>query len=326
MRCATGFAAAVAITLFATGQLLARPGGGRGAPGPAARGGGPGGGARPHAGGPHNLSAGPSLRGGGATLNALPGGGNLTGKLGVGKLNAGNLKPLSNRDRLQQFLGENAGSIGDRRNGQGWEQFQAHADQVRSNLQNRADDLFTPAWYLDHPYAWQATHPYADAWAVATAGAVAAWLGASAATTSDSSGGTASTTEAATESSPQPTDAAASSLAAQASGDWLPLGVFALVHGNSEPNTILQLAINKQGAIGGTYYDLVADSGQSAQGTLDSKTQRAAWTVGSNKSAVFAASVEALTSDTGTVTLHFPSGKSQQWNLVRVSSASPKRP
>ena len=73
-----------------------------------------------------------------------------------------------------------------------------------------------------------------------------------------------------------------------ADGDWLPLGVFAL----SQSGTIqlspgkIQLAVNKQGIIRGNYTDTKSDSTQTVQGSVDKKTQRAAWTIGSNTSTV----------------------------------------
>jgi hypothetical protein len=207
------------------------------------------------------------------------------------------------------------------------EQFQAQASQLQSNLQSRADDLFTPQWYAEHPNAWQATHPHADAWAVATAASVAAWINAAA-----YAGGTdtvvveSGTSDTAPEATEEPTSSEATgttdaaAIAASDPSQWLSIGVFALAQtGQSEPTTLIQLAVNKQGQLNGSYYDLVSDNGTPVSGQVDTNTERAAWTVGENSKNVFATNIETLTADNGPVTLHLPNGKTQNWNLIRVN-------
>ena len=78
----------------------------------------------------------------------------------------------------------------------------------------------------------------------------------------------------------------AATLAAEAprpaaeSGDWLPLGVFALVQKEqSDPHYVIQLAVNKSGAIAGNYTDLISGTTSPIQGAVDNKTQRVAWTM-----------------------------------------------
>ena len=68
------------------------------------------------------------------------------------------------------------------------------------------------------------------------------------------------------------------------SGEWLPLGVFALVQGDqSDPHYVMQLAVNKSGALAGNYSDLISGTNVPIHGAVDKKTQRVAWTVGDNK-------------------------------------------
>ena len=68
------------------------------------------------------------------------------------------------------------------------------------------------------------------------------------------------------------------------SGEWMPLGVFALVQKDqSDPHYIMQLAVNKSGALAGNYSDLISGTNVPIQGAVDKKTQRVAWTVGDNK-------------------------------------------
>ena len=55
-------------------------------------------------------------------------------------------------------------------------QAQNKASSLQANFSSK-NESFSPAWYADHPGAWQYTHPHADAWAIAGIGAAAAWLG-----------------------------------------------------------------------------------------------------------------------------------------------------
>ena len=73
--------------------------------------------------------------------------------------------------------------------------------------------------------------------------------------------------------------------AADAAADaWMPLGVFALVRKEqTDPQFVMQLAVNKSGAIAGNYSDMIGGTNVAIQGAVDKKTQRAAWTVGKNK-------------------------------------------
>lgn len=334
------------LTAWIAADALGRPGrgGGGGGPRPGGAGGGarPGGGnigggsgARPNAGGSKSTAPGGNLGGqfnGGFNKNAgSPG--NLGGQFGKNQFNG----QRPNSQQLQQFLGGDAKSkAGEFKNGeftrgenaaQGKEQFQAQASQIQSNVQARADDLFTPQWYAEHPNAWQATHPHADAWAVATAASVAAWVNAAAYA---GSGDTVVVESGTSEETPKSTeDATATGTTTPTSvpatndpSEWMTIGVFALAQtGQTEPTTLIQLAVNKQGQLNGSYYDLVSDNGTPVSGQVDTTTQRAAWTVGPNSKNVFATTIETLTSDNGPVTLHLPSGKTQNWNLVRVNKA-----
>ncbi|MEX2185574.1 MAG: hypothetical protein WD875_02225 [Pirellulales bacterium] len=356
--------ATVAMAL-ASSDALGRPG--RGGGGGARPGGAAGGGSRPGGTQPGNRPT-----GGGPKINSPGGkfGGNPGGKLGGGQSNAGpggfNKNPggkfndngqgqfgkgavsgqRPTNQQLQDFLGKNADAVksGDFQRGdnaqqhtaQSKEQFQAQASQLQSNVQGRADDLFTPQWYAQHPNAWQATHPHADAWAVATAASVAAWVGTAAYgggsdTVIVESGNTGEATEA-TEEPADSGDTAAtgpqnftSTNEANDPTQWLALGVFALAQdGQTEPTTLIQLSVNKQGQLNGSYYDLVSDSGTPVGGQLDAGTQRAAWTVGENSKNVFTTSVETLTGDSGPVALHLSNGKTQDWNLIRLKQPEPK--
>ncbi|MCE9562156.1 MAG: hypothetical protein K8U57_08895 [Planctomycetes bacterium] len=102
-------------------------------------------------------------------------------------------------------------------------------------------------------------------------------------------------------------------------GEWQPLGVFAMVGQGEEKSTnIFQLAINKDGIIGGEYYNALTDTTEPVSGAVDKKTQRAAWTVGDRKSPVYEAGIENLTQNETTMLVHFSKENRQQFTLVRL--------
>ena len=102
-------------------------------------------------------------------------------------------------------------------------------------------------------------------------------------------------------------------------GDWMPLGVFAMVQGEeTKSNDIFQLAMNKDGVIRGNYYNALTDSTEPVYGSVDKKTQRAAWTVGDRKTPVYEAGIVNLTKDDTTMMVHYGKGNSQQFSLFRL--------
>jgi hypothetical protein len=102
--------------------------------------------------------------------------------------------------------------------------------------------------------------------------------------------------------------------------DFEPLGVFALVQeGDEKATNIFQLALSKGGLLRGNYYNALTDTTDPVYGSVDPKTQRAAWTVGARKSPVYEAGIANLTRDETSVLIHF--GKDQppqQMVLVRI--------
>jgi len=101
--------------------------------------------------------------------------------------------------------------------------------------------------------------------------------------------------------------------------DWMPLGVFALLpNDQSEPHYVMQLAVNKAGAVGGNYLDMVSGTSVPIHGAVDQKTQRLAWTVGDNKATVGETGIYNLTKDEAPALIHLGKDKTQQWTLVRL--------
>ncbi|HET6574654.1 MAG TPA: hypothetical protein VFG68_13690 [Fimbriiglobus sp.] len=102
-------------------------------------------------------------------------------------------------------------------------------------------------------------------------------------------------------------------------GEWQQLGVFAMVGEGEEKSTnLFQLAINKQGVIAGEYYNALTDTTEPVYGSVDAKTQRAAWTVADRKFPVYEAGIANLTKDETTMLVHFSKEKAQQFTLVRI--------
>ncbi len=106
-----------------------------------------------------------------------------------------------------------------------------------------------------------------------------------------------------------------------ASKDWLPLGVFALSQGDTdESNMMIQLAVDKEGVIEGTYYNTSTDVKRPIKGMVDKKSQRAAWTFadGKNTDIIMETGLYNLTKDETQVLVHFGPDITQKWRLVRL--------
>jgi hypothetical protein len=108
--------------------------------------------------------------------------------------------------------------------------------------------------------------------------------------------------------------------------EWQPLGVFALVRGEEQTSDkIFQLAVNPEGMIRGNYYDAIADNTLPIFGSVDKKTQRAAWSIGEKKDVVFEAGIANLTRDETPILVHYGSDNTQQFTLVRMEQPSGER-
>jgi hypothetical protein len=214
----------------------------------------------------------------------------------------------------------------------------AAAGVVRGNF--RHYDLYRPGWYTAHPGAWYAAGWTAGyAWRAATWASVGAWcaIGTSQpvyydygdnVTYQDNSvyvnGQDAGTSQQYYDSAETlASDGAAA--AAPSDGDWMPLGVFAMSQsGQNNSNMVIQLAVNKAGVIRGNYTDTTSNSSQTVQGSVDKTTQRAAWTIGSNKTTVIETGLYNLTKDEAPCLVHFGADRTEQWLLVRLKDEDQK--
>jgi hypothetical protein len=100
---------------------------------------------------------------------------------------------------------------------------------------------------------------------------------------------------------------------------WLPLGVFVLSHeAKGVPTTFVQLAVDKNGIIAGTYFNAMTEQTQFIQGAMERGSSRAAWSVANNKDTVLEAGVLNLTQNELPVLVHFGTEQSQRWLLIRM--------
>jgi hypothetical protein len=192
---------------------------------------------------------------------------------------------------------------------------------------------FTRAWYTQYPGAW-----FAAGWVASTAWRAATWstvsstcgypaepanydYGSSVIYEEDTvyvNGEEAGTTEAYAEQATAIADAGRQTQPAK-DEEWLPLGVFAMVQGEeTTAYNLFQLALDKKGVIRGNYYNALTDSTEPVYGSVDKKTQRAAWTVGERKHPVYEAGIGNLAQDQTTMMVHYAKDRSQQFTLFRV--------
>lgn len=100
---------------------------------------------------------------------------------------------------------------------------------------------------------------------------------------------------------------------------WLPLGVFAVVEGDAtSSDDIFQLAVNPQGVIRGNYHNVRSNEVDAITGSVDKKTQRAAWTIGKDKTPVYESGVANLTKDATPILVHLEGGQTHQMSLIRL--------
>lgn len=105
--------------------------------------------------------------------------------------------------------------------------------------------------------------------------------------------------------------------------EWMPLGVFAAGQSASEvaySTMFVQLAVNKDGQIAGTYYNTATNEVHDLDGQVDQYTQEAAWTVSDKpNSPTMTTGLYNLTQDAAIVQVHFQDGSMQTWTLVRLN-------
>jgi hypothetical protein len=200
-------------------------------------------------------------------------------------------------------------------------------------------NAFTPAWYARYPGAWRAvrwTTP--TVWVGATWPVLYAYCGFPATPVYYNYGSNVvyqdnrvyidgEPVATAQQYSQQATQIANAGREAMppAGEEWQPLGVFAMVRGNEETSSnLFQLAIDKAGVLRGNYYDAFTDTTLPITGSVDKKTQRAAWTVGDKKYPVYEAGIANLTKGETTLLVHYDKDTTRQFTLVRIDQDKDK--
>jgi hypothetical protein len=225
-----------------------------------------------------------------------------------------------------------------------WNDFtRQHSTVVRNNFNNfytanRYGPMFTPNWYRDswqHGYFWNYQTPTPWYWwNYGTIPLVNNWLAWNAATPLYYNYGDnflyqdgivyynqqpLGPVETYITQAEQLALSGVQALANATELEWLPLGVFALTHGEqSEPTMFVQLAVTKSGLIGGTYRNTTTNEIQTVSGKVDPSSQRAAWTIGDSPSFVMEAGIYNLTQDVAPVLMHWGTDLTQTWLMTRV--------
>jgi hypothetical protein len=209
------------------------------------------------------------------------------------------------------------------------------AAAVRDNFHDYG--IYGPAWFRAHPGAW-----YAAGWAAGSAWEAANWtdvgdfLGYAAdlapvdydygnnITVQNNNvvvDGQPETSTALPQYYDQSAALSGAGAKADASPDeqWLSLGVFALTKpGHTDSTIAIQLAVNRQGIIRGTYTDELTSQSLTVAGAVDRKKQRVAFTVGDHKTTVFEMGLYNLTQDEVPVLVQHSNDRNDQWLLVRL--------
>lgn len=331
--------AAMTLVAVTPTTVWARPGGGGGR-GP---GGGGAGGGRPSAGGAVRPGPSGGVPGAGAPGLGAPGRGIESGPVSGGRVieggpvNGGRVieggasagaRATTGRDVETFINAKPAAGAAAARTAIDPATAKGRAESMKASLEGRTQP-FTPAWYTEHPNAWQYTHPYAQWWAVTGVVGLSNWLGygvypagtatATAASSTTVSSGTVAEASAeataSTESTPAapPTDL-----------EWLPLGVFATApKGAAQAHVYQQLAVSKKGELKGNYYDAISNAVQPVSGSIDRETRKASWTVGKAGGATFETTLDALVKTPSSVTMK-SGGSTQEWEFVQMEKPEGK--
>jgi hypothetical protein len=109
--------------------------------------------------------------------------------------------------------------------------------------------------------------------------------------------------------------------------EWLPLGTFAVSTNESDlnPTRMLQLAVDRNGIIAGTLYNIQSDQAQSIQGRVDKDTQRVAFQFGDAPNVVAETGIYNLTQDAAPLLVHYGADRVEVYNLIRLTAPDQSR-
>jgi hypothetical protein len=102
--------------------------------------------------------------------------------------------------------------------------------------------------------------------------------------------------------------------------DWKPLGTFSMAVRDDEtdPDRVLQLAVNKDGIVSGTVFNHRSGNTYHVQGRVDRDTQRVAFMIGNDQNTVLETGAYNLTLDQTPVLVHFSAHQTATYMLARL--------
>ena len=77
--------------------------------------------------------------------------------------------------------------------------------------------------------------------------------------------------------------------------------------------------------IRGNYYNAMTDTTLPISGSVEKRTQRAAWVIGDKKDTVYETGVGNLAQPETTMLVHVGKDRTQQWTLVRLEPPEEKK-
>ncbi len=213
-----------------------------------------------------------------------------------------------------------------------------HAQGLACQRWYNGRNFFTPGWFNDHHWGWcpwgYTAAAWADAvWATCAWTSLAPWIAFDGAPAYYNYGDNITIQNDYVYYGSQPIETeqqyyqSAYTLSSSGANEpanndakWLPLGVFGLMpQGQTVPQMVFQLAVDKSGIIRGNYYDQVSDTTLPVHGAVDKKNQRVAWQVGDNKNLVVETGLYNLTKDESPALVHFSPNSTVQELLVRIN-------
>lgn len=227
---------------------------------------------------------------------------------------------LATEGRLQRTQGERPdlgrpGKPGEQPGRPGGDRWQNAGDNIRDNVR----DNYRHAEWWDN-----------RAWRYATWAGVTGWLGWPYATGYYYDDGAWTTyseedldTAGSTAQSYTPAQAETQTAAGQ---EWLPLGVFTLAQEGetaAAPNGYMELFVNKEGVLSGSYYNSTTEASYALEGLIDKESQRAAWKMAEGENTpILETGLSNLTQAQAPVKITFADGRTQDWLLVRLEQVN----
>ncbi len=207
------------------------------------------------------------------------------------------------------------------------------ADQGDWNGRN----LFNDRFWGDHNYNPYYRYAGANYWRAATWAGAASWLGSTwsspyyydsgsyyPVTQDDVSAAPQYYSDVSSNAAPAPQQQPQDPQAA--SSPWMPMGIFALTDDTpspSDPNMYLELALNKDGTLAGSYFNSSSNQVYPVTGVVDKATQQAVWkTSSADKAPIFTTGLYNLTQTQTPVSVHYNDGTEQNWLMVRMQGPS----